>query len=255
MNAQAQHAGAFVPGGARGHERAGDRGAAPGTAYAEETRTGKQSGGGSGGEAPTPPAGAEPATLNPKPSPPAGPRSARRRRRVDPAAAAVTGPRRLKRKVKHSPGRPVEETNGYVREGLNSFKLLFTSYVNEERRARTRRRRDTPHPYGSSRAFPPVPPAFPPHHRPRAPYAVRHGGGRPARSTSRPPAESARVGSPPGTRGWSSRRARRGRKTASSRGAPSRRSPELFRSELRAHASRRRRDRAALRVLAEDGEF
>ena len=75
MNAQAQHAGAFGPGGARGHERAGDRGAAPGTAYAEETRTGKQSGGVSGGEPPkAPPAGAEPATLNPKPSPPAGPR-------------------------------------------------------------------------------------------------------------------------------------------------------------------------------------
>ena len=57
MAAQAQRAGAF------GH------GGAPGTAYAEETHTGKQSGGGS--EAPkAPPAGAEPAG----PSPPAGPR-------------------------------------------------------------------------------------------------------------------------------------------------------------------------------------
>ena len=74
MAAQAQHAGAFGPSGARG-PAAGDRDAAAGTVYAEETRTSKQSGGGSGSEAPkAPPAGAEPATLNPKPSPPAGPR-------------------------------------------------------------------------------------------------------------------------------------------------------------------------------------
>ena len=70
MAAQAQHAGAFGPSGARG-PAAGDRDAAAGTVYAEETRTSKQSGGGSGSEAPkAPPAGAEPAGA----SPPAGPR-------------------------------------------------------------------------------------------------------------------------------------------------------------------------------------
>ena len=70
MAVQAQHAGAFGPSGARG-PAAGDRDAAAGTVYAEETRTSKQSGGGSGSEAPkAPPAGAEPAGA----SPPAGPR-------------------------------------------------------------------------------------------------------------------------------------------------------------------------------------